>query len=253
MRRVLAALACLSFASPAFAITGNAPPAAGWAARSIVMLIDERGDLCSGTALARDLVLTAAHCVARQLSYEVKTTRFGRGIAVRDIAVHPRFDLDSYARARATADLALIKLAGTLPDKIVPAVLAAPRRVKVGERLTIAGFGTALDGSSEGLGEPRMANLTVTGQPGSLQIRLEDRTTRDRRNGLGACTGDSGGPAFDGESSHHVGELIGVISWTTAPNNEEGCGGLTGLTPLLLYRSWIVDTARKFNSPLTGK
>ena len=44
--------------------------------------------------------------------------------------------------------------------------------------------------------------------------------------------------------------VIGVVSWSTAPGDEEGCGGLTGVTPLLLYRSWILDTARKFNSPL---
>jgi hypothetical protein len=24
-----------------------------------------------------------------------------------------------------------------------------------------------------------------------------------------------------------------------------GCGGLTGITPLVKYRGWIVDTARK--------
>ena len=44
--------------------------------------------------------------------------------------------------------------------------------------------------------------------------------------------------------------MIGVVSWSTAPGDLEGCGGLTGVTPLLLYRDWIVDTARKFNSPL---
>ena len=44
--------------------------------------------------------------------------------------------------------------------------------------------------------------------------------------------------------------MIGVVSWTTAPHDEEGCGGLTGLTPLLLYHSWIVETAKKFNSPV---
>ncbi len=56
----------------------------------------------------------------------------------------------------------------------------------------------------------------------------------------------SGGPAFEPASK----AVIGVVSWTTAPRAEEGCGGLTGVTPLLLYRDWIVDTARKFNSPL---
>ena len=42
------------------------------------------------------------------------------------------------------------------------------------------------------------------------------------------------------------------------PANERGAfpllmwhgGGLTGVTPLLIYRDWIIETARKFNSPL---
>jgi secreted trypsin-like serine protease len=44
--------------------------------------------------------------------------------------------------------------------------------------------------------------------------------------------------------------VIGIVSWSTAPNDEEGCGGLTGVTPLLNYRGWIADTARRLNSPL---
>jgi secreted trypsin-like serine protease len=246
MRRLLLILACFVFGTPALAITGNAPPATDWAARPLVMIVDSDGDLCTGTALARDLVLTAAHCVARPVRYQIKAYQNGQAIAVSGIAHHPRFDIEAYRASRATADVALIKLAAPLPDIVVPAALAATRRVKVGETLTIAGFGTVADRGDRGLGEPRMAKLTVTGQPGSLQIRLYDAATRNRRAGLGACTGDSGGPAFDGDGPL----VIGVVSWTTAANDEEGCGGLTGLTPLLLYRDWIVDTARKFNSPL---
>ena len=91
-----------------------------------------------------------------------------------------------------------------------------------------------------------MATLTVTGKPGSLQIRLYDTATRNQRIGLGGCTGDSGAPAYDGEGPL----VIGVVSWSTAPGDEDRCGGLTGITPLLSYRDWIVDTARTFNSPL---
>ena len=250
MRPVLAALAC-ALVSPALAITGQAPPASGWVARAIVMVIDPRGDLCTGTALTRELVLTAAHCVARKERYEVKLYQTGAPIQVRSIAAHPRFDLASYNRSRATADVALIKLAAPLPAVIVPATLAPARRVHVGETLTIAGFGTVVDGSARGLGVPRMAKLAVTGIPGSLQIRLYDPAAHNLRPGLGACTGDSGGPAFDGEDPHDRGQVIGLVSWTTAAGNEDGCGGLTGLTPLISYRAWIVDTARKFNSPLT--
>ena len=250
MPRVLSALIGLMLCAPAFALTGNAPPAAGYAARPIVMIVDPRGDLCTGTALTRDLVLTAAHCVARKLDYQVKTFQTGQTIAVRAIAPHPRFDLTSYAASRATADVALIKLAAPLADLVMPAKLAPARRVAVGERLTIAGFGVTADGTARGLGIPRMATLSVTGQPGSLQIRLYDLATRATRSGqilgLGACTGDSGAPAFEPASE----AVIGVVSWSTAPGDQEGCGGLTGVTPLLLYRYWIVDTARKFNSPL---
>jgi secreted trypsin-like serine protease len=232
--------------APALAVTGNAPPATGWAARGIVMVVDPHGDLCTGTALTRDLVLTAAHCVARAQSYEVRPFQTDVAIGVRSVALHPRFDLAGYSASRATADLALIKLTTDLPDIVVPAALAAARRVKTGETLTIAGFGTVAAGTERGLKQPRIAKLTVTGIPGSLQIRLYDNATRNARPGLGACTGDSGAPAYDGEGPL----VIGVVSWSTAAGDEEGCGGLTGLTPLIAYRAWIVDTARKFNSPL---
>jgi S1-C subfamily serine protease len=246
MPRVLSALIGLMLCAPAYALTGNAPPASGFAARPLVMVVDPRGDLCTGTALARDLVLTAAHCVAGKLDYQVKTFQAGQTISVRSIALHPRFDLASYAASRATADLALLKLSVPLNDLILPATLAPARRVAVSETLTIAGFGVTAAGTARGLGIPRMATLAVTGKPGSLQIRLYDLAMRNQRIGLGACTGDSGAPAFEPATE----AVIGVVSWSTAPGDQEGCGGLTGVTPLLLYREWIVDTARKFNSPI---
>ena len=243
---VTVAVVLLLLSTHASAITGHAPPAALWAARPIVMIVDPDGDLCTGTALAHDLVLTAAHCVLTPKRYTVKEFQTGASIAVQSIARHPHFNPRAYAESRATADLALVKLSNPLPSIVVPAALGAARYVNAGETLTIAGFGTTADFTDYGLGVPRMATLTVTGRPGSLQIRLVDAKTRNVRAGLGACTGDSGGPAYDG-----LGPLVvGVVSWTTGPGNSGGCGGLTGLTPLIAYRSWIIDTARRFGSHL---
>jgi hypothetical protein len=45
IRRVIWSMIC----APVFTIIGNAPPVAGFAVRSIVMLVDARGDLCAGT------------------------------------------------------------------------------------------------------------------------------------------------------------------------------------------------------------
>jgi secreted trypsin-like serine protease len=66
--------------------------------------------------------------------------------------------------------------------------------------------------------------------------------------GLGACTGDSGAPAFDTTGGRLA--VIGVVSWSTGPKLGAGCGGLTGVTPLARYRAWIVETAGKLGSTL---
>ena len=81
-----------------------------------------------------------------------------------------------------------------------------------------------------------------------MQIRLYDPATKGEASGLGACTGDSGAPAFR-ETNGSV-AIIGVVSWSTGPKLTGGCGGLTGITPLTRYRAWIVDTARALGSPL---
>jgi hypothetical protein len=41
-----------------------------------------------------------------------------------------------------------------------------------------------------------------------------------------------------------------VVSWSTGPKLSDGCGGLTGVTPLVRYRGWILETARALGSPL---
>lgn len=231
-------------ALPAAALTGGAPDASGVPGRAIVMITGSGSSLCTGTAIASDLVLTAAHCVQRPNSV-VRVSRSGTPLAIRATAVHPRFNAQAYATHRATADVALVKLAAPLPPGIAPAALApAGLAVAPGHRMTVAGFGVTTDGTDAGLGHARAASLVVTGQPGALQIRLYDPATRNQGPGLGACTGDSGGPAFSGD------RVAGVVSWTTGPGNSAGCGGLTGLTPLLSYRSWIVEQAARMGSPL---
>ena len=54
------------------------------------MVVDAKGDLCTGTAFAADLVLTAAHCVERAVDYQVKTFQTGQSIPVRNALKHPQ-------------------------------------------------------------------------------------------------------------------------------------------------------------------
>ena len=246
--RILAAY--LAMSNPAGAMVGGATPASDGIAHSVVMVIGARangGSVCTGAVLARDLILTAAHCVAPGATYSVFRAKNTPALAIKSIQAHPRYDPQSYALNRATADVALIKLAAALPESFVPVSLEAPgAAVVVGDRFTIAGFGVTAAGSDNGIGLARTASLVATGQPGTLQVRLFDPTTKGDRPGLGACTGDSGGPVLrdvDGRLT-----VIGVVSWSTGPKLAAGCGGLTGVTPLVRYRDWIIEAAGKLGS-----
>jgi hypothetical protein len=47
--------------------------------------------------------------------------------------------------------------------------------------------------------------------------------------------------------------VLGVVSWSTGPAESEGCGGLTGVTPLVLYRAWVVEQAARMGAGLANR
>ncbi len=253
MHRLAAALACsLMLCPPAAAMVGGAPAVQGGVSLHEVMVLSGRGNLCTGIVLAQDLVLTAAHCIDPELAYKLYELDAARKPTFRDVAkvvVHPQFSKQTFAANRATADVALLKLAEPLPAKFSPATLATPRpRVALGEKFIVAGYGVTVRGDNNTAGVLRHATLAATGVPGNIQLRLYDPATKGEMPGLGACTGDSGGPVYENRGGQFV--VYGVVSWSTAPKAEDGCGGLTGITPLELYLGWIRETARKLGSPL---
>jgi secreted trypsin-like serine protease len=241
-----------SLVAPAAAMVGGAPPAADGAGRSVVMILGSYGTACTATAIARDLLLTAAHCVQPGADYKLVASAPGQAPVLKDIARierDPQFDLKRLFAHLATADVALLKLAEPLPARIPPVRIGGDAEtVAVGDPLVVAGYGVTLRGDGRTGGTVRAATLTVTGQPGSLQIRLFDPATQGLTPGLGACAGDSGAPAFRDANGSLT--IVGVVSWSTGPKLSAGCGGLTGITPLVRYRAWIIDTARMLGSPL---
>jgi hypothetical protein len=239
----------LPLAAPAAAMVGGAEPAPQFA-QAVQLLVGSRGSSCTGLAIARDLVLTAAHCVAAGADYKLVAFDAARKPQLRDIAAiarHPQFDAEAAARHRVTADVALLKFAAPVSRAPIP-LGPAGFKVAAGELLLVAGYGLATPGDGRSGGAVRTATLAVTGRPGTLQIRLMDPATRNKRAGLGGCTGDSGAPVF----ANVAGALaaIGVVSWSTGPNNTAGCGGLTGVTPLTRYRAWIVEQAQRMGAAL---
>jgi secreted trypsin-like serine protease len=254
---IIAAMAgvALTGSDDAAAVVGGAQPAATGIGRSVVLILGSYGTsstACSATAVGRDLLLTAAHCVQPGADYKLVASETGEAPVLKDVARierEPQFDLKRLFGHLATADVALIKLAEPLASRIPPVRIGSETEtVAVGDTLVVVGYGVTVRGDGRTGGTARAASLAVTGQPGSLQIRLVDPATKGVSAGLGACTGDSGAPAFRDAGGGLT--IIGVVSWSTGPNLSAGCGGLTGITPLVHYHAWIVDTARRLGSLL---
>ncbi|MGY3694814.1 secreted trypsin-like serine protease [Bradyrhizobium sp. USDA 3240] len=241
----------LLMATPAFAIVGGGAPSTDGVARAVVTIVGSRGNFCTGALIAPKVVLTAAHCVQPGADYKIVDYGPDRQPKLQDVktvAIHPGFRMQAMTNHVATADVAVLQLALPVAGK-APAVLGIPDiPVQVGGRFTIAGVGVGVTvrGDGKSGGSIRVISLIANGKPGTLQIRLVDPVGQGVREGLGACTGDSGAPVFEDKQGGPV--IVGVVSWSTGPNGTAGCGGITGVTPLMLYRDWVMQTARQWGA-----
>src|SRR5262247_2585535 len=88
-------LSVLNAAAPA--MVGGAPPESGEFARHVVLIVGSRGNSCTGVAIARDLVLTAAHCVLPGADYKLLDLDAEKKPILKDtvsVARHPQFNVN---------------------------------------------------------------------------------------------------------------------------------------------------------------
>lgn len=241
LRLMLAAAALAAVVVDAAAIVGGT--AGGNAARHTVMITSRGGEVCSGTAIARDLVITAAHCVSKPDVYSVSVA--GLSLQVSQIATHPRFRSDSFETRRPSPDLAILKLYSPLPAQILPAPLSREAQLPQREtRYVIAGYGVAAEGDRRSVGTLRTAILPSVGTTGGIMVRLSLPSGSPLR---GSCDGDSGGSVYREDNGVLV--LHGVIGWATGRTGK-GCGAVTGATLVGLQLDWIRATAKRFNASI---
>ena len=242
--RLLALTVLLGAATPALAVVGGQSSRAVDGARAWTLRVEtSRGELCSGAAIAPEVVLTAAHCLMGGGSVSVVSLdpRFRpRRHAVAAVLPHPSFVPGTTPRTQPGTDLALIRLAAPMPRDIMPLTLGGG--LWQGEAVAMAGFGLGSENNKKSARQLREVVLVNAGSyttANTVKVAV-DTERRGETAGAGACRGDSGGPVLRGSPRSR--DLVGIVSWSSGPLNSRArriCGGFTALTPIGEHREWI--------------
>ena len=195
---------------------------------------------CSGVVIARDVVLTAAHCV-----YKLDDTRVffpePAGVPmlkpVRAISVHPQYRANAPQTRERSIDLALVRTMAPLPARFQPVELDERGSVSVGTRYRIAGFGVTREGWGDTAGTLRWGQLAARAPLSSILLWAED----PQKKNFGACEGDSGGPIFAADSD----TLVAITSWSEGLG-KTNCGKLTQAALIAPQRAWIARVLKSW-------
>ncbi|GEO98326.1 S1 family peptidase [Methylobacterium haplocladii] len=224
----LALCAVVASAVPASAIVGGREAPDSAEARSAVMVLTSKGGACSGVVVARDVVLTAGHCVAgvpeNRIHFQDETGKLVlMEVAAR--AVHPGYEADAIRARTRSIDLALLRSAEPLPSRFEIATLSEAMP-GAGTALTLGGYGAARSNDYRSAGRFRIASLPVVEPHGPSRILVWLQAAK-----AGGCNGDSGGPISDDTG------VLALAAWV-----KSVCGGLTQGILLGPQRSWIDRT-----------
>lgn len=211
------------------------------------------GSVCTGTLIAPDTVLTAAHCVgdnpfARSFYFFLGSdARLPMGTpdladfpALHEasaVVQHQRFSMNGRDGLGSAHDLALIFLAEPILH-VEPAALLHPDEsgwVEPGAAIDIVGYGLRTPpeyGPGDGgMGERYFAR-SVVGEVGYYELQAGSWVPTPQK-----CHGDSGGPSFLRTSLGA--RLVGV---TSRAYDTHGCtrGGVD--TRVDVYYAWVAST-----------
>lgn len=242
---VLVAASAVS-AQPALALGGTQSSANSGLAVHLVMVLSREGNrhgACTGTVVASNVVLTAAHCVSGKKQVVVAYAENGSHVLQRVVAraMHPGFSGSSSV----SVDIALIRLERPLPARLSPLPIdRGESDHAIGASRLVAGFGMQRENDEASAGTLRSATMQVLPRLFPRFMRLGTSVDAELSDAA-ICTGDSGGPVLDRSESPP--RIVGVIYGRERFGNAASCGTIAQAVRLAPQRQWIDATLAKFS------
>ncbi len=184
---------------------------------------DEQGNnkICTGTFIAKNLILTAAHCIANDksgMSVSFRQKDFSKTQNIIDIEISEAYRLDFSDLSVIRNDLGVIQFNGGLPSGASVAIFPS---INKNNKLAVTGLKFSAVGYGRNTGVTSENPLASTGE-GFLRIKalisstispLIDSFKIDQfKNKGGVCFGDSGGPALIKDLKTNQNIIVGVAS-----------------------------------------
>jgi MYXO-CTERM domain-containing protein len=192
------------------------------------------GGACTGSVVADEWILTAAHCVTDDTGQLTQLWAFvGSGVddlqqqqQAEEWYPHPRYDGTGYY------DIALVKLPRAFRGVPLMAVNKDTVRSRdLGQDYRLVGFGQTSDRDNSGDSTKRYADVPLYDYDDALAIFW------DQVDDQNACHGDSGGPALELRSDGGY-EVAGIIDFAYGNSGDcEGNGVATARVDFFL--DWI--------------
>jgi secreted trypsin-like serine protease len=239
-----------SFAYASFPIFGGVPVDSTDPIASTTVLITGHqyigGILCSGSLIADDIAVTAAHCVVHVptdtmrviFAQDVKfsTLMNNPEIPDSDPRVHQVYGAIANPAFKAPGDdrndIAIIRFKGALNVGYHPAQIIDPSvTLGSGEDVIISGYGSQTPDTESSGGQLRKAQVTID------QMLNDREIVVNQSHGQGICWGDSGGPAFVQSGSQLL--LWGVAD-RVRPEEESVCNHAAVFTRITSFSDFIL-------------
>ena len=200
---------------------------------------------CTGSLLANNYVVTAAHCipdVAENIKKQEFYVLFGLDQAkptaanariISGVAVHPQYKPNAKGTEQ-MHDIAVIKYEGATPKGFKPAELLQDiTAIQEGAEMIAAGYGV---NQSDGVNTKNSYKLNKVKLKILGPMNSTEAVAKQHKN-VGVCHGDSGGPAFLEQNGKLL--LWGVTSRVQGSydgkNAIDDCAELSMFTAILPY------------------